>query len=108
MRRIQRRSGRNAPAITLLGFLFSVATALIGLAAFVSADDLLFLLLAALLATFLIPAYQPAGACRIGNRSAVPEQIAAEREFLAQACPEERKAWVPSFSITFSGAPESG
>ena len=95
--------------ITLLGFLFSVATALVGLAAFVSANNLLFLLLAALLATFLISGFiSRLGLAGLEIDLLLPEQIAAKRKFLAQLVLKNDKAWVPSFSITFSGAAESG
>ena len=49
--------GNMRQQITKLGFLFSVTVAVVGLGAFVSGNNLLFLLLAALLATLLISGF---------------------------------------------------
>jgi uncharacterized protein (DUF58 family) len=95
--------------ITLLGFLFSVATGLVGLAAFLSANNLLFLLLAALLATFLVSGFiSRLGLAGLEIDLLLPDQIAAKQKVLAQLVLKNGKTAVPSFSLTFSGGPESG
>jgi uncharacterized protein (DUF58 family) len=95
--------------VTLLGFVFAVTTALVGVAAFVSANNLLFLLLAALLATFLISGFiSRLGLAGLELDIVLPEQIAAHRKVIGQMVLRNGKPWMPSFSLGFSGAPDSG
>jgi uncharacterized protein (DUF58 family) len=95
--------------ITRTGLLFSLTIVLIGLAAFASANNLLFLLLAALLATLLISGFiSRLGLAGLELDLELPEHIAAKRKVTGQLVLTNRKRWVPSFSIHLSGAPQSG
>jgi uncharacterized protein (DUF58 family) len=94
--------------ITLVGFLFSVLIVMVGLAAFVSANNLLFLLLAALLATFLISGFvSRLGLAGLELDLLLPEEIAARRPVVGRMLIKNTK-WLPSFSVYVSGAPGSG
>lgn len=95
--------------ITRTGLLFTLTIVLIGIAAFASANNLLFLLLAALLATLLISGFiSRLGLAGLELDLRLPEHIAARRKVTGQLVLTNRKRWVPSFSIHLSGAPESG
>lgn len=95
--------------VTLLGVVFCFTTVLIGFAAFVSANNLLFLLLAALLATFLIAGFvSRLGLAGLELNLELPEHIAARRNVIGHVLLKNVKRWTPSFSIEVSGAPESG
>ena len=95
--------------ITRSGLLFTVTIALVGLAAFASANNLMFLLLAALLATLLISGLvSRLGLAGLELDLALPEQIVARRKVTAQLVLTNRKSWIPTFSIHLSGAPETG
>jgi uncharacterized protein (DUF58 family) len=95
--------------ITRSGLLFTVTIALVGLAAFASANNLMFLLLAALLATLLISGLvSRLGLAGLELDLALPEQIAARRKVPGQLVLTNRKSWVPTFSVHLSGAPETG
>ena len=101
--------GNMRQQITKLGLLFSVTVALVGLAAFVSANNLLFLLLAALLATMLISGFvSRLGLANLELNIATPEHIAARRPIQARLRLRNRKFLTPSFSLHVSGAEGSG
>ncbi len=95
--------------ITKSGLLFTVTIALVGLAAFASANNLMFLLLAALLATLLISGLvSRLGLAGLELDLALPDQIAARRKVMGQLVLTNRKSWIPTFSIHLGGAPETG
>ncbi len=95
--------------VTILGVVFCVVTLLVGFAAFVSANNLLFLLLAALLSTFLIAGFiSKMGLAGLELHLLLPDQIAARRKVVGQLSLKNTKSWMPSFSIQVSGTPESG
>ena len=95
--------------ITKIGFLFSVTVALVGLAAFVSANNLLFLLLAALLATMLISGFvSRLGLAGLELNLQLPEHVAARRPVRGRLLVRNKKFINPSFSLHLSGSPESG
>jgi uncharacterized protein (DUF58 family) len=95
--------------VTLLGVVFCFTTVLVGFAAFVSANNLLFLLLAALLATFLIAGFiSRLGLAGLELNLQLPEHIAARRNIVGRLLLKNSKRWMPSFSIEVSGVAEGG
>src|SRR5919106_1745686 len=72
--------GNMRQQITKAGFLFSLTVAVVGVAAFISGNNLLFLLLAALLATMLISGFvSRLGLAGLELDLVVPPHIAAQR-----------------------------
>ena len=102
-------AGRIQQRVTRAGLAFVAVTLLVGIAAFLSANNLLFLLLAAMLATLLVSGFV--------NRLllsglevdlALPEHISARRAAQGRVLVRNLKYGVPSFSIFLRGAAESG
>jgi uncharacterized protein (DUF58 family) len=94
--------------ITPTGFVFSLFIVLIGIAAFASANNLLFLILAALLATLLISGFvSRLGLAGLELDLSLPEHIAARKPVVVEFIVRNRKWWTPSFSISLSGASKS-
>jgi uncharacterized protein (DUF58 family) len=101
--------GNMRQQITKLGFLFSVTVAVVGLAAFISANNLLFLLLAALLATMLISGFvSRLGLAGLELHLSVPNHIAARRSVPGRLRIRNRKWLSPSFSLHLSGSSQTG
>jgi len=95
--------------ITKLGFAFTATTGLVGLAAFASANNLLFLLFAALLATLLISGFvSRLGLAGLELNLDLPDHIAARSKVHGRLTLRNRKWINPSFSLHIVGAPESG
>lgn len=95
--------------ITRLGFVFTITIVLVGLAAFGSGNNLLFLMFAALLATLLISGLvSRLGLAGLELHLMVPEHVAARRAVHARLIVKNRKWLVPSFSLHLSGAAGSG
>jgi uncharacterized protein (DUF58 family) len=95
--------------ITALGFVFTLTVVLVGLAAFVSGNNLLFLLLAALLSTLLISGFvSRLGLAGLELDVQLPAHVVARRETPAVIKIRNRKFLTPSFSLHLSGAPETG
>ena len=95
--------------ITRLGFVFTVTVVLVGFAAFGSGNNLLFLLFAALLATFLISGLvSRLGLAGLELQVLVPDHVSARRPITARLVVTNRKWLIPSFSIHLTGAPGSG
>ncbi|MFM2124146.1 MAG: hypothetical protein RL328_597 [Acidobacteriota bacterium] len=94
--------------VTRFGMAYGVATALVGIAAFVSANNLLFLILAAMFATLMISGF-------VGRMSLagleldllLPPHVSARSKVRAVVRLKNLKRWVPSFSVqlTFSREP---
>jgi uncharacterized protein (DUF58 family) len=95
--------------VTWLGFVFTLTVIMIGLAAFASGNNLLFLLLAALLATLLISGFvSRLGLAGLELDLVTPPHIAAQRPVAARLVVRNRKWLVPSFSLRLTGSPGSG
>ena len=95
--------------ITALGFVFTLIVVLVGLAAFVSANNLLFLLLAALLSTLLISGFvSRLGLAGLELDVELPPHVVARRDVPAKIHIRNRKFLMPSFSLHLAGAPETG
>jgi uncharacterized protein (DUF58 family) len=97
-----------AQRVTRAGWIYSAATLLVALAAFLSANNLLFLLLAAMLATLMLSGLVSrlvlAG---LEVDFLLPEHVAARRKTMARITIRNHKRWMPSFSIHLTGAPPS-
>lgn len=95
--------------VTRLGLLFTLTCVLVSLAAFVSANNLLFLILALLLATWMVSGF-------IGRLSLagleldflLPEHLCARRKLMGHVVIRNTKRWMASFSIQVAGSADSG
>ncbi len=95
--------------ITRSGLAYAAALALVALAAFLSANNLMFLILAAMLATLLISGFiSRLGLAGLELNLMLPEHISARRKVRAGIRLKNLKTWIPSFSIHLAGAAESG
>ena len=95
--------------MTRLGLLFTLSCVLVSLAAFISANNLLFLILALLLATWMVSGF-------IGRLSLsgleldflLPEHLCARRKLIGRIVIRNAKRWMASFSIQVVGSAETG
>lgn len=95
--------------ITRLGLFFTTLVVAVGLAAFVSGNNLLFLLLAALLAALLISGFvSRLSLAGLELDVKLPEHVSAGEPVRAQFVIKNTKGMTPSFSLELSGAPETG
>lgn len=94
--------------LTTGGLVFTATAAAMAFAAAVSANNLLFLILASLLATLMVSSF-------IGRLSLagleldfrLPEHVSAGRDGMARLAVRNLKRWTPSFSVRVSGAGQS-
>lgn len=94
--------------ITLTGWLFVLAVAMVALAAFLSANNLLFLLLAAMVATLMVSGFiSRLGIAGLELDVQLPDHICALRSFPARVIVRNEKRWMPSFAIQLRGAEDS-
>ena len=93
--------------ITRGGVLFTVAVVLVGFAAVVSANNLLFLILATMLSTLMVSGLI-SRLCLAGLELdfLVPEHVSARRTIPAKLYVRNLKFWMPSFSIHVVGVGE--
>lgn len=95
--------------ITRAGLAFAATLTIVALAAFLSANNLLFLILAAMLSTLLVSGFiSRLGLAGLELDVILPEHISARRKVRAVIRLKNLKHWVPSFSIHLAGAAESG
>ncbi|HUA86686.1 MAG TPA: DUF58 domain-containing protein [Bryobacteraceae bacterium] len=95
--------------VTRAGVAFALTLLVIALAAFLSANNLLFLILAAMLSTLLVSGFiSRLGLAGLELDLVLPEHISARRKVRAGIRLKNLKRWIPSFSIHLAGAPESG
>ncbi len=95
--------------MTLAGAAFAGVILLVGLAAFASANNLLFLLLAAMLSALSISGF--VGRLSLAGLEIeflLPEHISARRLFTGRLVVRNTKVWMTSFSIRLEGSPGSG
>lgn len=101
-------SGAIRQRLTLAGWLFSFTVLLVGLAAFASANNLLFLVLAAMLSTLLVSGFvSRLSLAGLEVDLSMPEHITARRKTASRLLVRNSKGWMPSFSIHLSGTPDS-
>src|ERR1700722_1122420 len=95
--------------ITRVGMTYFATLAVVATAAVLSANNLLFLILAAMLATLLVSGFiSKLGLAGLELDLVLPEHISARRKIRAGIRLKNLKHWVPSFSIHLAGAPQSG
>jgi uncharacterized protein (DUF58 family) len=95
--------------VTRAGLAFAITLLIIALAAFLSANNLLFLILAAMLSTLLVSGFiSRLVLAGLELDLVLPEHISARRKIRAGIRLKNLKRWIPSFSIHLAGAPESG
>jgi uncharacterized protein (DUF58 family) len=95
--------------VTRLGLLFTMTCVLVALAAFASANNLLFLILALLLGTLLVSDFiSRLSLAGLELDFQLPEHICAGRKQIGRIVIRNTKGWMPSFSIHLTGSSESG
>jgi uncharacterized protein (DUF58 family) len=95
--------------VTRAGLAYTATLLVVALAAFLSANNLLFLILAAMLSTLLVSGFiSRLGLAGLELDLALPEHISARRKVRIGIRLKNLKPWIPSFSIHLAGAAESG
>src|SRR5579884_755866 len=95
--------------VTRAGLLFTAACLLVAMAAFASANNLLFLILAAMLATFMVSGLiSRLSLAGLELDFVLPEHIAARRKLSGRIVLRNVKSWMPSFSIHVTAPGNSG
>lgn len=91
--------------VTRTGLVYTAAILLTGLAAFASANNLLFLILAAMLSTLLVSGFiSRLSLAGLELELLHPEHVSARRRTPARVRLHNEKNWIPSFSIHLKGA----
>src|SRR5579884_3319729 len=86
--------------ITRAGLLFAAASVAVGVAAFISANNLLFLVLAAMMATLLVSGFiSRLSLAGLEVDFLFPEHVCADRPMQARVAVRNMKSLMPSFSI---------
>src|SRR5580700_9990743 len=95
--------------ITRSGIGYVATLAVVTLAAFLSANNLLFLILAAMFATMLVSGFiSRLGIAGLELDLMLPEHISARNKVRAGIRLKNLKRWIPSFSIHLAGTADSG
>ncbi len=95
--------------ITRLGLVYSAAVTLTGVAAFLTANNLLFLLLSAQLATLLLSGFvSRLGLAGLELEFHLPDHLTARVPTACRLRLHNTKRWMPSFSIHLGGAETIG
>src|SRR5579863_4215085 len=95
--------------VTRLGLLFTLTCVLVSLAAFISANNLLFLILALLLATWMVSEFiSRLSLAGLELDFLLPEHLCAGRKLMGRIVIRNTKAWMPSFSIHVAASSDSG
>jgi len=95
--------------VTRLGLLFTMACVVVALGAFASANNLLFLILAVMLATFMVSGFiSRLSLSGLELDFLLPEHICAGRKLLGRIVIRNAKGWMPSFSIHVTASSDSG
>lgn len=90
--------------VTRIGLLFTLSCILVALAAFSSANNLLFLILAAMLATLMISGLvSRLSLSGLALEILMPEHICAGRKLIGRVIVRNEKRWMSSFSIHLAG-----
>jgi len=98
-------SNRMRQTITRSGLIFSLVISIVGSAAFLSGNNLLFLLLASLFSILLISGFiNRLSLAGLELDLILPEHIPARRRVPTRLRLRNEKGWMPSFSILVAGA----
>lgn len=105
-RRLSAQWGRGfRQHITRAGLAYIVTMLIVGFAAFLSANNLLFLILAAMFSTFLVSGFiSRLGLAGLELDLILPEHLSARRKVRAGIRLKNLKHWIPSFSIHLADA----
>lgn len=100
------RSPRHS--VTRAGLAFTGAMLVVGIAAAVSANNLLFLILAAMVSTMLVSGVvSRLSLAGLELDLALPEHLSAQRKLAGRIYLRNAKKWAPSFSVHLSSSEES-
>lgn len=95
--------------VTRTGLAYTATLLIVAMIAFVSGNNLMFLILAAMLATFMISGFiSKLSLAGLELELFLPQHISARRKVRAGVRLKNTKRWIPSFSIHLEGAAESG
>lgn len=98
-------SGGVRQRITRLGYVYSFVIVVVGLAAFLSANNLLFLILALLLSVLVVSGFvSRMGLAGLELELTLPEHLTARQPARARVKVHNAKPWMPSFSIRLRSA----
>ncbi len=94
--------------VTYGGALFTLAMVLVGVAAAASANNLLFLIVAAMVSTLMVSGFvSRLSLAGLELDFVLPEHIAAGRKLAGRIYVRNAKRWVPSFSVHLGGSNEN-
>ncbi len=95
--------------LTRGGLLFSATIVVVAFAAFASANNLIFLILAAMLATLMVSGFiSRLSLAGLELEFLHPEHISARRKVAGRIIVHNDKIWIPSFSIQLAGTLSAG
>jgi uncharacterized protein (DUF58 family) len=95
--------------VTRLGLLFTMTSLMVALAAFASANNLLFLILAAMIATLMVSEFiSRLSLAGLELDFLLPEHLCAGRKLIGRIVIRNTKVWMPSFSIHVEASSDSG
>ncbi len=95
--------------VTRFGLVYTAATLLVGISAFLSANNLLFLILAVMLSALLVSGFvSRLGLGGLHVDLEMPGHLAARIPATGHLRIRNTKSWMPSFSIQLEGGPDSG
>jgi uncharacterized protein (DUF58 family) len=95
--------------VTRTGLVYAITVVLVALAAFLSANNLLFLVLAAMLSVLFISGFvSKLSLAGLEFELLLPEHVSARRQIRGAIRLKNLKRWMPSFSIHVEGSPGSG
>lgn len=101
--------GNIRQRITRLGYAYAAATVLVGVGAFVSANNLLFLILSVMLAALLVSGLvSRLGLGGLEVDLELPPHVSARVPAVGRVRIRNHKAWMPSFSLHLEGSGEAG
>ena len=95
--------------VTRAGLVYVATLLAIAIAAFLSANNLLFLILAAMISTWIVSGFiSRLGLAGLELDLVLPEHISARRKIRSAVRLKNLKWWIPSFSIHLGGAAGGG
>lgn len=104
-----RLEGNIHQRITGLGYAYAAATVLVGVGAFVSANNLLFLILSVMLAALLVSGLvSRLGLGGLEVDLELPPHLSARVPASGRVRIRNHKAWMPSFSLRLEGSGKAG
>src|ERR1700726_967651 len=95
--------------VTRLGLLFTLTVVLVALGAVTTANNFLFLILAAMLATLMVSGFiSRLSLAGLELDFVLPEHICARRKLIGRVVVRNTKSWMPSFPIKVPGSSDGG